>query len=161
RPIHELNRRLLTIAIDESRRPGASQSSNALGEQLAPLNDEVLRRLAAVPISLVDAEFRLDEEWSTVARGSRHSLQPLQPHLSRARTLELSTLTFGWASTIARTSRESARLIFGMSPVVADAFAGFTVDVVQWLSQARASWVRPRWHDQPQEWRRLIATADH
>jgi hypothetical protein len=163
RPIHDLNRRLLSILVEESRRrDGATSSTAALGEQLVSLDEEILWRLARVPISLVDAEFQLDEAWSAAAAGKRRdTVQLSESPLPRARALELAALTFGFAATTARSSRESARLIFGMSPVVADAFAGFTVDVVNWLGQARAHWVRPRWHDRPQEWRRLIETAEH
>ena len=163
RPIHELNRRLLSILIEESRRrDGATPSAVALGELLVPVGDEILWRLARVPISLVDAEFQFDDGWSAVAAGKRHdTVQLSEAPLPRARVLELAALTFGLAATTAHSSRESARLIFGMSPVVADTFANFTVDDVNWLSQARAHWVRPRWHDRPQQWGRLLLTAEH
>jgi len=161
RPLHNLNRRLLDIVVDEWRRGSSVASIAVLGEQLASLDDEILWRLARVPVSLVDAEFRCSEAWYAVTIGTHSDHEVSESPLPRARALELAGLTFGLAATTARASWESARLMFGMRPAVADAFADFTVDLVQWLGQSRAHWVRPRWYDLPQEWCRLIATAEH
>lgn len=161
RPLHNLNRRLLDILVDESRRGTSVETIAALGKHLASLDEEVLWRLARVPISLVDAEFHHEEAWHgvTIGRHSGHEL--FESPLPRARALELAGLTFGLASTTAQASQECARLMFGMSPAVANSFANFTVDVVQWLGQGRAHWIRPRWHDLPLDWHRLIQTAEH
>lgn len=162
RPIHQLNRRLLAILIDEARRPAAAPSVAALGGRLTSVADTVIDRLAAIPISLIDAGFQLDEPWRAVASGNRrHPEQSLVSPLPRGRALELAALTFGLASTTARASKESARLIFGMSPSVANTFATFSLDIVHWLGHARAHWIRPRWHDRPAVWMRLVETAEH
>lgn len=164
RPIHELNRRLLSILIDEARKPaGTTPSVSVLGQQLGRLPDEMQSRLAGIPISLVDAGFLLEHRWASIAAGSRHEKDsPISELvLPRPRALELAPVLFSLAASTARTSRESARLIFGMSLATADAFGQFTVPTVQWLGQARAHWVRPRWHCHPDIWGRLAWTAMH
>src|SRR5262245_56267398 len=71
RPIHELNRRLLAILIEESGKSTVPPDLSALGELLAALSPQVLERLAALPISLVDAAFQTDDAWSSVDLGHR------------------------------------------------------------------------------------------
>jgi hypothetical protein len=158
RPVHHLNRRLLEILIEESRRRvGASAVALLLGRELAALGIEVRTRLATVPISLVDGGFKRDDWWRTISSGEPSTLSELV--LPRTRTLELAPLTFGAAAAIARISPESARLIFGMTVTVAQAFAEFPIDVVQRLGQTQAHLICPRWHHRPEIWRALIATA--
>jgi hypothetical protein len=160
KPIHELNRSLLAILIEEAGKSRATPALVAVGEQLEQVPAQVLARLAELPISLVDADFQADDAWSNLDAGYRtHSGHTSASYLPRPRAFELAALTFGLASATAHASPESARLIFGMTPRVADAFAHFGVEVVQWISQARAHWIRPRWHDKPHFWKRLIATA--
>jgi len=162
RPVHQLNRRLLSILIDESKKSAPESNLGMLGAQLSRVGDPGLERLAAIPLSLLDAGFQQDEIWHAVADGNRQEgTKVLESPLPRARALELGALTFDLASNTARESQESARLIFGMSASVASAFAGFSLDVVHWLGQARAHWIRPRWHAQPAIWKRLIETTEH
>jgi hypothetical protein len=160
-PVHELNQRLITILIEESCKPSGTIPCVArLGEMLAPLSDEVRNRLVAIPISLMDAGFKLETRWTSLAAGDRREeRQSSELALPRSRALETAPLVYGLAVSTARTSQESAQLIFGMSSTSAAAFARFGVPIVQWLGQTRAHWVCPRWHQRPEVWQRLILTA--
>src|SRR5205807_1131647 len=81
--------------------------------------------------------------------------------LPRGRALELAGVTFALASTTAKSSQDAACIMFGMRQAVAEVFAGLSVDTVHRLGQTRAHWVRPRWHESPEDWERLIATTEH
>lgn len=162
RPLHNLNRRLFEILIDEWRRArGGPPAIAALGELLAALDDKVLRRLASVPICWVDAEFLNADAWSATALTGRASHALSESPLPRARALEVAGLTYALASSTAKASADAACIMFGMRPAVADAFAGFSVEMVHRLGQSRAHWVKPRWCETPQDWQRLITTAEH
>lgn len=163
-PLHALNRRLLAVLVDESRRAAGEAAAAAIPcGILGSLDEGTIERLAQVPISLVDAGFQLDERWSTVASGQRDKEQErlCACAIPRARALELAPLTFGLAWATAQSSLHVAQIAFGMSHPVSEAIASLTVDVVQWLGQARAHWIHPRWHDRPSVWSGLIATAEH
>jgi hypothetical protein len=161
-PLHNLNRRIFEILIDEWRRGSdATPGIAALGAMLAALDDELLWRLARVPICWVDAQFLSEEAWSvTTLSGSTGHVIHESP-LPRARSLELAGLTFALASTTAKATREWACIMFGMRPAVAEAFAGFSVETVHRLGQSRAHWIRPRWYNTPQDWHHMIATVEH
>lgn len=161
RPLHDLNRRLFDILIDELRRSREiSPAIAVLGAKLAPLGDDTLWRLARVPICWVDAEFLNETAWTETALTSRAAHALSESPLPRARAFELAGLTYALASSIAKSSSDAACIMFGMRPAVADAFAGFSVEAIHRLGQSRAHWVRPRWFDTPQDWQRLIATAE-
>ncbi|MFL6602931.1 MAG: hypothetical protein ACJ8R9_16590 [Steroidobacteraceae bacterium] len=162
RPLHNLNRRLFLVLIDEWRRGrDVTPDLAVLGAKLAPLNDELLWRLARVPICWVDAEFLNVEAWSVAALSTRAGHAPSASPLPRGRALEMAALTFALASTTAKASPEAACIMFGMRQEVAEAFAGFTVETVHRLGLTRAHWVRPRWYESPEDWQRMIATAEH
>lgn len=162
RPLHNLNRRLFELLTDEWRRGrDVTPELAVLGAKLAPLNDELLWRLARVPICWVDADFLNEEAWSVAALSARTGHPVPESPLPRVRALEIAGLTFALASTTAKASPNAARIMFGMRQTVAEAFAGFTVETVHRLGQTRAHWVRPRWYQSPEDWQRMIATADH
>ena len=161
RPLHDLNRRLFDILIDELRRSREiSPATAVLGAKLAPLGDDTLWRLARVPICWVEADFLNETAWTETGLTSRGAHALPESPLPRARAFELAGLTYALASSIAKSSPDAACIMFGMRPAVADAFAGFSVETIHRLGQSRAHWVRPRWFDTPQDWQRLIATAE-
>jgi hypothetical protein len=161
-PLHNLNRRLFDVLIDEWRRGrDVTQEIAVLGAKLAPLSDELLWRLARVPICWVDAHFLRQDAWSSAALCARGGHPITESPLPRGRSLELAGLTFALASATAKASSDAACIMFGMHQAVAEAFAGFTVETVHRLGQTRAHWVRPRWHQSPEDWQRMIATAEH
>ncbi|MBS0422608.1 MAG: hypothetical protein JSR66_33180 [Proteobacteria bacterium] len=161
-PLHNLNRRLFEVLIDEwRRRSDVTPGIAVLGAKLAPLSDELLWRLARVPICWVDAEFLRPDAWSSAALRGRGDHSITESPLPRGRSLELAGLTFALASATAKASSDAARIMFGMHQAVADAFAGFSIETVHRLGQTRAHWVRPRWHQSPEDWQRMIATAEH
>ena len=161
-PLHNLNRRLFEVLVDEWRRGrDVTPEIGVLGAKLAPLNDELLWRLARVPICWVDAGFLNEQAWSVAALSTRAGHTLSASPLPRGRALELAGLTFALASTTAKASPQVASIMFGMRTAVAEAFAGFTVEVVHRLGQSRAHWLRPRWYESPDDWNRMIATAEH
>jgi len=161
-PLHNLNRRLFQVLVEEWRRGRNVTSEVALlGAKLANLSEDLLWRLARVPICWVDAEFLNEEAWGAAAALSTRAGNALsESPLPRGRTFELAGLTFALAATTAKVSPEGACIMFGMRRTVADAFAGFTVETVHRLGQNRAHWVRPRWYHSPEDWNRMIATAE-
>jgi len=82
--MHNLNRRLFEVLIDEWRRGrDVTPELAVLGAKLAPLNDELLWRLARVPICWVDAEFLNETAWSVAALSARAG-HPSRSHRCRA-----------------------------------------------------------------------------
>jgi len=161
RPLHNLNHRLFEVVIDEWRRGPAPPDIATLGAKLARLDDGLLWRLARVPVCWIDAEFSREEGWTeTDASTGTVPTLPDCP-LPRARALELAGVTFALAAATAKESRETACIMFGMRPKVADSFARFSVETLHRLGQTHAHWVRPRWYETPQDWDRMIATAEH
>ncbi len=79
-----------------------------------------------------------DDAWGVAAMsaGSGHAL-PKSP-LPRGRALELAGLAFTLASVTAKARPEAACIMFGMRRVVAEAFAGFTIETIHRLGQTRA-----------------------
>jgi hypothetical protein len=160
-PLHNLNRRLFEVLIDEWHRGrDVTQEIAVLGAKLAPLSDELLWRLARVPICWVDAEFLNQDAWSPAALLARGGHPITESPLPRGRSLELAGITFALASATAKSSPDAARIMFGMHQAVAEAFAEFSVETVHHLGQSRAHWVRPRWYESPEDWQRMIATAE-
>jgi hypothetical protein len=161
-PLHNLNHRLFEILVDEWRHPGEiAPAVTILGAKLAPLKQETLWRLARVPICWLDAQFGNTQVWSVSALSTRPGHTPLESPLPRGRAFELGGIMFALASTIAKASTSAACIMFGMRPAVAEAFAMLTVETVHRLGQTRAHWVRPRWYDSPDDWQRMIETAEH
>jgi len=161
-PLHDLNRRLFDVLIDEWRRGRSVVPEIAvLGAKLGALNDDLLGRLARVPICWLDAEFLDEKAWTAAALSTRtgHALS-VSP-LPRGRALELAGLTFALASTTAKASQEAACIMFGMRPAVAGTFGKLTIETVHRLGQIRAHWIRPRWYNSPEDWQRMISTAEH
>lgn len=161
-PLYALNRRLLAILVDESRKTTDAAATSSLPCGVLAWRDEgTIERLAQIPLSLTDAGFQLDERWRAVASGHQKEPEQLcESVMPRARALELAPLTFGLAWATAQSNRQVAQIAFGMSHTVSEIVAGLTVDIVQWLGQARAHWLRPRWHDRTDVWLGLIAAAE-
>src|SRR5207244_2358773 len=91
-----------------------------------------------------------DRKWRTAAwRGSfpRRSAVPL----ARA------TLMLAWHSL--RADPETACVLLGMSPPVADLISALPLAEIDRIADRGFRHVQPRWHDRPAVWRNLLLAA--
>jgi len=60
---------------------------------------------------------------------------------------------------LARSNRVTARVIFGMSALTAERIAATRLTDLEGLAELAPGWIVPRWEQQPNVWRQLIAAA--
>lgn len=161
RPLHELNESLLRLLIEAAHRPQHETTPGlptTLRKQLAALDAPSVGRLASCHISLVDLGFMDRDRWSAIARHqdpppSRDGGLPRLPaiHLAHA------TLTLAW--TLLHSSKESASVVFGMTPSIAVSVANLGVQTIQDVAERYPHWVRPRWAGRPGIWSNMLRMA--
>jgi hypothetical protein len=67
------------------------------------------------------------------------------------------TLVLAWH--LARSNRVTARVILGMSALSAERIAASRLADLEALAELAPGWIVPRWEQQPNVWRQLIAAA--
>jgi hypothetical protein len=161
RPLHELNESLLRLLIEAARRPEPETTPGlptTLRKQLATLDAPAIGRLASCHISLVDLGFMDRDRWNAIAR---HQDPPPSGDggLPRLPAIHLAhaTLTLAW--TLLQSSKESASVVFGMTPSIAVVVASLGVQTIQDVAERYPHWVRPRWASRPGIWSNLLRMA--
>jgi hypothetical protein len=69
-------------------------------------------------------------------------------------------MTFTLAWTVARAGVESARIIFGMTPLCARIISSLSIHRIQGLAEQHYDAIRPAWEDNPQIWRHLLSLTE-
>lgn len=162
--VFELNRRFLDDLMSTARRPSRElklQLALELKEALLELTEDDVTRLAQSAVCLLDAGFADEGRWKALSenRPPRTDGLDIELGFSHLIALQLSQVLFVQAWTMTCLSPECARVVFGMSRACSQYFARLQVNAVQRLADQNAGWVRPRWADRPQIWRRLISSA--
>jgi hypothetical protein len=157
-PIYDLNRRLLALLAEQTHEEAqcnfhvATSICDALGE----MDGSSREQLACCPFLLLDASFNDAARW-TVAE------YPHAPrlHTAATRVLELARATCVLSWYLVRTDHVAAMLVLGLSAesaaVIQQSNLMALENIAARLVQHR--WFRPRWHDRPEVWRRLIHFA--
>jgi hypothetical protein len=158
-PIYDLNRRMLALLADPTDE-GAQHDFHAgtpIGDALRDIDPSSRERLAACPFLLLDASFRDATRWTPF----EHAEAAPSHSAAGTRVVGLARATCVLSWYLLRTDRVAAMLSLGVSQECAAVIArsGLTElqDVAARLVQHR--WLKPRWHDRPQVWRRLICLA--
>jgi hypothetical protein len=160
-PIHDLNRRALDLLAGHSDATidcGDFHPATSVGRMLHGVGEWTLQSLALSPFLLADASFEDANRWrSLVIQGAAEPRPSLIPESHTAvLSLAYSTCLVAWH--LARTDRVAARLILGLSGECAATVARIGLTDLQRIAVCivRRQWLRPRWHDRPEVWRRLI-----
>ena len=162
--IYEVNHLLLELLVAAAGRPASEarpQFVSALGPALLGLGASAREHLERCPVALVDLEFRNLEWWRQIecsqgASATLHSSPGCFPRL-QAMQLVQATLTLAWST--ARSSRETAIIVFGLAPECAARLAGLGVPAIQRLAETHGHCVRPRWEADATFWRELLRIA--
>ena len=150
---------LCNLAHDDTSAPSIPLVEH-LRDALRSLDAQARRRAAQCPVLLVDVEFRSTDWWQYVRRHpNTRRIAESSPSLPRKPAIQLmrAALTLAWHT--ARFERETASLILGMSPAVADVVGAHNLREIDQLSQAYPHRVRPRWADRIVTWRALLLAA--
>jgi hypothetical protein len=159
-PVAELNEQLLELLCLAAEAPGdaAPPLLAALSPELYTLTAPMRARLAQCPYLLLDAGFAQPEYWQPAAlRVMDAATAPGFFVGADGTNLLRRSLLLAWH--LARTNRVMARMTLGMSSTCADRIAHCRLRDLEWLAELSPPWIRPRWDQHPQLWRRLIVAA--
>jgi hypothetical protein len=127
---------------------------------LPSLAADARRQLAGCPYLLVDAGFADEARWAAHARGAFDSARAIAaPPFAGEEGVAFvrRVLTYGWY--LARSHRQLARLVLGMTPACAARIAALRLEDLDAIVARQPGWVRLRWEGEPRVWGQLIAAA--
>lgn len=163
--LFDLNRQVIELLVNvaaEHRSERIWESWRTLGNELARLDPTQRDEFAHCPFSLVDAGLREVRAWSRAdhiqpAQGEL----PFAPILLQNRLDHLAHATWLLAWHLVRSDMIAARLVFALNPASISLMTQATLTDIRRIAQeqVRDGRVRPRWHDRPDIWSRLIHTA--
>jgi hypothetical protein len=157
--VWQVNEHLVSALTELARHESASigivrQNANTLRH----FDAAACNRAARVPVLLVDLNFRNEDWWGHAASVSADCREPTAPafSLSAAYSAELTreSLIVAWLAV--QHSRESARLLFGMSAPVAKLLGGLTPRQINGVAAGASQELRIRWQSSPAFWRKLF-----
>ena len=163
--LREINAQCLQLLVAMAHRPGDSSHDfiDEISGTLCRLSPGAQAAASYFPFLLVDMRFR-DHEWwrevtahpTTTRRSPTWLVQlPRQATIKLART----TLVLAWHT--ARTDRESAIVLLGISPSVADLLAQLSLCEFDRIAERHFRHLRPRWEDRPAVWAQLLNSAQN
>lgn len=162
--IYDLNRRMLALLaepIDEGGAYNDFHVGTPIGQVLRDIDPSTRQQLALCPFLLLDASFTDAARWKPPEAVQQHvEAAPSQTNsATRAIALGRATCVLSWH--LVRTDQVAARLVLGVSPECAAVIAQSGLTELQELAArfVRHRWFKPRWHDRPDAWRRLIRLA--
>lgn len=147
--------------IEGKRIPRGFAVLGEIRDDLAKLDGEGIRRLAAMPHLLVDLNFR-DVDWW---RGTRYdslravAIADYTTRLARPRLLALSRATMTLVWHVVRIDPAEASLLLGLSETLARELSQWSPDDVQRVAERQALRIRPRWCNRPHVWLQWIDAA--
>jgi hypothetical protein len=158
--LQEVNARLLDLLAFESKLTNEPRLPLAveLGDILWHMDSGTRARTAACPFLLVDAGFQDLQRWSR-AGCETESVEDNAGWLLRPQALELAHMTFVLAWSLARSNRDTACVMLGLSPDCAEIVASLRLQDLQRIAISHSAWIRPRWEARPDIWHRLLQSA--
>lgn len=163
-PIHDLNRRILALVAEPIDSDGAHVDFHIrtpIGHVLRDIDRSTRQQLALCPFLLVDASFADATRWKSSAASQDYAEAAPSQNDCSSRVLDLARATCALSWHLLRTDQVAATLVLGISPQCAAVIAQSSLtqlqDVAARLVQHR--WFKPRWHDRPEVWGRLIRLA--
>ena len=163
--LFDLNRQIIELLVDVAARPRSERiwaSWRTAGDEVARLDAAQREELAHCPFSLVDAGLREVRGWSRADH-----IEPVQgelpfsPILLQNRLDHLAHAAWLLAWHLVRSDMIAARLLFALNSASTFLMTQVTLTDIRRIAQeqVRNGRVRPRWHDRPDVWSRLIHTA--
>jgi hypothetical protein len=160
-PVAEINEQLLERLrqMAHEQAPEAPRLVTLLREDWRRLNGVALRRLSGCPYLLLDAGFAQPQRWEWLASAGVMEASARGGYFAGAGGVGLvrRTLVFAWH--LARSNRVTARVILGLSAQSADRIAASRLADLEALAERAPGWIVPRWEQQPNVWRQLLAAG--
>lgn len=163
--LFDLNRQTIALLVDVAATPLSDRiwsGWRTLGNELGRLDATRREDLARCPFSLVEAGLREAPRWSRAdhvepAQGEL----PFSPILLQTRLDHLAHAACLLAWHLVRSDVIAARLVFAMNSASTSLMAQVTLTDIRRIAQEQVynGRVRPRWHNRPDIWTRLIHTA--
>ena len=171
-PVAEINEQMLECLrlMAEDAAPGPSTSVTAaaggaprlvtlLREDWRGLDAKAQRRLSACPYLLLDAGFAQPQRWDCMGSAGVMDATVRCGYFSGRGGVALVRRTLVLAWHLARSNRVTARVILGMSALSAERIAATRLADLEGLAELAPGWIVPRWEQQVNVWRQLIAAA--
>jgi hypothetical protein len=160
-PVAEINEQLLDclrlMAHEQAAQPPRLVA--LLREDWKRLNPAALRRLAGCPYLLLDAGFAQPQRWEWIASAGVMEASARGGYFAGAGGVGLVRRTLVLAWHLARSNRVTARVILGMGALAAERIAGSRLADLEALAELAPAWILPRWEQQPNVWRQLLAAG--
>lgn len=165
RPLAEINVHCVRWLRAQGESLATNRGTGVMAPELRPLwtalDEESCLRLAACPYALVDVGFGDGERWRSVQLGAVHDVARAANStgfdIPAAQALLRQVLMYGWH--LARAHRQLARIVFGMTPAVAQCVGALSLQELERIAERHSHWLRPRWETRPQVWRQLLRGA--
>jgi hypothetical protein len=160
-PVAEINEQLLNclrlMAHEEA--PLAPRLVTLLREDWRRLNAAALRRLSGCPYLLLDAGFAQPQRWEWIGSAAVMESSARGGYFAGPGGVGLvrRTLVFAWH--LARSNRVTARVMLGLSAQSAERIAASRLADLEALAERAPGWIAPRWEQQPNVWRQLLAAG--
>jgi hypothetical protein len=163
-PIYDLNRRMFAL-LTASDRDGAEHPDfdpkTSVAVVLREIEPPARQRLALCPFLLLDASFHNASKWRRADAQSEPAVatQSIDEPYTRVLALARATCLVAWY--LARTNPIAARLVLGVSRECARVIAESGLTDLEEIAARliRERLFKPRWHDRPEVWHRLIRLA--
>jgi hypothetical protein len=163
-PIYDLNSRMLALLAEPLHEGGAHDDFHIrtpLGQVLRETGPSIPQQLALCPFLLLDARFADAAKWkpSEAVQGYAEPAISQGDRATRVITLARATCLLSWY--LVRTDPVAARLVLGVSDECAAVIEHTGLADLQHIAArlVQHRWFKPRWHDRPDAWRRLIRLA--
>ena len=161
-PLHELNRRWLTLLMHTPRlwpvRSGGARLPDPVGATLIALTPERCVEIARCPFSLFTASFNDGAYWRGIAGNTTvHEPGPeAQEGAPEEALVSFAELALFYAWHLARVNPAAARIVLGMTDQTLSAFEMLTLTTLQNLAASGQHLLAPRWPDRAGFWLQLL-----
>jgi hypothetical protein len=132
----------------------------ALSATIAGADADALAHALRFPFLFVDLGFSDTGHWDPVGARQRIHDDDDVPARLKERLLPVVRSALGLALHLARTDRDAALVLMGLSPEVADMLVARGFHELDTLTLIGMSVIRPRWHGLPVVWHQVF-TADN
>lgn len=132
----------------------------ALSATIAGADADALAHALRFPFLFVDLGFSDTGHWDPVGARQRIHDDDDVPASLKERLLPVVRSALGLALHLARTDRDAALVLMGLSPEVADMLVARGFHELDTLTLTGMSVIRPRWHGLPVVWHQVF-TADN
>ena len=164
-PLHELNRRWLTLLMHLPRlwpvRGSGNRLPDPVGAILIALTPERCVEIARCPFSLFTASFNDGAYWRGIAGNAAvHEPGPeAHEEAPEEALVSFAELALFYAWHLARVNPAAARIVLGMTDQTLSAFETLTLTTLQNLAASGHPLLTPRWPDRAGFWLQLLEPA--